>query len=287
MRKRVIIPALIAVVLSALAFPAWAQTESEERNFREIKLLIFDESFAEALARLDAFLKSEPSESFLVPALYYRAKCLEKIGGREEEALRGYQKYLGRGDRNKSLSSDAEASIIDLSMKLYEKGDRSFLPEIEDRLTHPEKDVRYFAALRLSSLKEKKAAAKSAPVLKKMLAEEKDAELLDRAKIALLRVEPEALAAVPDRHTERSGERRARFLHIQILDLGTNKAELSLNLPIGLADLALAAISQDDKDLMMEKGYDISRIVKDLKSTGTILEIKDEKEGKIIKVWID
>ncbi len=283
MRYQTIIPAVVLAVLLAGAFPAAAQTGVENRDFQEIKLLIFDESWPEALSRLDAFLKRNPSDPRFVPALYYRAKCLEEIGGREEQALRGYQEYLGRGDRNKSLSADAEASIIELAMKLYDKGDRSYLPEIEERLSHPEKEVRYFAALRLSTLREKKAAAKSAPVLKKMLAEEKDAELVDRAKIALLRVEPEALAAVPDRTTDR----RARLFHIHILDAGTNKAELSLNLPIALADLALAGIAQKDKDLLREKGYDIDRIIKDLKSTGTLLEIKDEKDGKIIKIWID
>lgn len=287
MRTQTIIPAMVLAVLLAGTFPAAAQTGAEDRDFQEIKLLIFDESWPEALSRLDAFLKRNPSDPRFVPALYYRAKCLEEIGGREEQALRGYQEYLGRGDRNKSLSADAEASIIELAMKLYDKGDRSFLPEIEERLSHPEKEVRYFAALRLSTLREKKSAAKSAPVLKKMLAEEKDAELVDRAKIALLRVEPEALAAVPDRHSDRTTDRRARLFHIQILDAGTNKAGLSLNLPIALADLALAGIAQKDKDLLREKGYDIDRIIKDLKSTGTLLEIKDEKDGKIIKIWID
>jgi len=287
MRKRVMIPAMILAVLLAGAFPAAAQTGAEDRTFQEIKLLVFDENWAEALSRLDAFLKGNPSESRLLPALYYRAKCLEEIGGREEEALRAYQAYLGRGDRNKSLSADAEASIIDLAMKRYDKGDRSFLPEIEERLSHPEKEIRYYAALRLSTLKEKKAAAKSAPILKKMLAEEKDVELLDRAKIALLRVEPEALAAIPDRHEGRPADRVARMFHIQIFDERTNKAEFSLDLPFAFADLALAGMSQSDKDLIKGRGYDIDRIIKELKSGGTILEIRDEKEGKVIKIWID
>jgi hypothetical protein len=168
-------------------------------------------------------------------------------------------------------------------VKLYERGDRSFLPEIEERLTHPEKDVRYYAAIRLSAIKEKKAAVKSVPVLKKMLAEETDTELRDRAKIALLRVEPEALAETPDR----TAVRKVRLFHIQIIDERTKKAELSLNLPWALADLALAGMSEDDRALLRGRGYDIDRILKELKSGGNILEINDAKEGKSIKIWID
>lgn len=290
MRKRALIPVLVLVALFSVAFPAAAQSEAEEKAFREIKLLIFDESWADALSRLEAFLAGKPADSRLAPALYYRAKCLEEIGGREEEALQAYKEYLGRGDRNRSLSQDAEASIIDLAMKLYQNGDRSYLPEVEERLAHPEKEVRYFAAVRLSSVKEKKAAAKSIPVLKAMLAEP-DEELSNRAKLGLLRVDPEALAAVPDRHADRSSSRRSerkpKIFHIQILEALGGKAVLSLNLPFALADLALSGISMSDRALLKERGYDIDRIIRDLQTDGTILEIRDEKEGKVIKIWID
>ena len=283
MRNRTIVSLFFFIALSTVSFPAAAQSTTADRDFQEIKLLVFDENWAEALSRLDAFLNRNPTDSRSVPALYYRAKCLEETGGRDEDALRAYQEYLSRGDRNKGLASDAEASIIDLAVKLYERGDRSFLPEIEERLTHPEKDVRYYAAIRLSSVKEKKTAAKSVPVLKKMLAEETDSELRDRAKIALLRVEPEALAAT----TDRNADRKIRLFHIQIFDERTKKAVLSLNLPWGLADLALAGMSENDRAMLRGRGYDIDRILKELKSGGNILEIRDEKEGKSIKIWID
>jgi len=283
MRHTVIVSIFLLAALLACGPPAGAQSGAEDKAFQEIKLLVFDEKWAEALSRLDSFLKENRADSRAVPALYYRAKCLEEVGGREEDALRAYQEYLGRGDRNKSLGADAEASIIDLAIKLYERGDRSFLPEVEERLTHPDKEVRYFAAIQLSYVKEKKAAVKSAPVLKKMLAEETNPELLDRAKIALLRVEPGALAETPDR----TAVRQVRMFHIQIFDERTNKAELSLNLPFALADLALSGISSEDRSLLRGRGYDIDKILKELKAGGNILEIRDDKEGKSIKIWID
>ncbi|MCX6565907.1 MAG: HEAT repeat domain-containing protein [Candidatus Aminicenantes bacterium] len=284
MRHRAIVPViLLAAALLSGSLPAADSSGAEDKAFQEIKLLVFDEKWAEALSRLDAFLTRNPADSQFVPALYYRAKCLEEIGGRDEDALRAYRAYIGRGDRNKSLSADAEASIIDLAVNLCERGDRSYLPEVEERLTHPDKDVRYYAAIRLSYVKEKKAAAKSVPVLKKMLTEETNPELRDRAKIALLRVEPGALAETPDKTVVR----HVRMFHIQIVDVLTKKAELSLNLPFALADLALSGMSVEDRALLKGRGYDIDTILNELKSGGNILEINDDKEGKSIKIWID
>jgi hypothetical protein len=281
MRARALI--LILMILLIGGAGGLAQSGSEEKLFQDIKLLVFDEKWAEALSRLDAFLDRTPADTWAVPALYYRAKCLEEIGGREKDALLAYKEYLRRDDRNKSLGADAEASIIDLALKLYAQGDRSFLPDVEERLTHPEKDVRYYAAIQLSYIKEKKASAKSIPILKKIMSEESSSELRDRAKIALLRVDPEALAQFEDR----PAAKKVRMIHFQILDTRTNSVELSLNLPLVLADLALAGMSENDRALLRARGYALDKILKELTSVGNILEIKDEKEGKIIKIWID
>lgn len=283
---------LAGVLLPAGAGPASASLEVDDKDFREIKLMVFDEQWTEALARLDAFIAGRPDDPQTVPALYYRAKCLEEIGGRSEAALKAYREYLRRGDRNRSLGADAEASIIDLAVDLYEHGDRTYLPEVEERLTHPDKELRYYAAIRLSYLKDKKAAVKSVPILKTMLAEESNPELLDRAKIALLRVEPKALAeeSARDGESERSDQkaiRRARMFHIQIVNFRTKDVALSLNLPFGLADLALSGMDASQRGLLKERGYDIDKILKELKEGGDILEIKDEKEGISIRIWID
>lgn len=290
MRPRAIVPILFFVAaLLAGALPAAASSAADDKAFQEIKLLVFDEKWAEALARLDAFLAGNPNEPQYVPALYYRAKCLEEIGGRSEDALLAYREYLRRGDRNKSLGSDAEASIIDLAVDLAEKGDRSYLPEVEERLSHPDKELRYYAAIRLSYVKDKKASAKSVPVLKKMMAEETNAELRDRAKIALLRVDPQALAATPDKseRTDKSVARHVRMFHIQMVNSRTKDVQFSLNLPIGLADLALSGMDSEQRGLLKERGYDIDKILKELKEGGNILEISDDKEGTSIRIWID
>ncbi len=272
----------LGFTLLAAARPAPAEAQSPaEKAFQEIKILIFDEKWTEAEARLNDLLSRSPEGSLAAQALFYKARCVEEIGGREREALRTFQQYLGLKDRNRNLAQDAEVSIIDLALKLYEKGDKGFLGEVENRLGHPDKVVRYYAAVQLSNVKDKKIAEKAVPVLKTIVAGESNAELRDRAKIALLRVSPDALSQLEDQHAPR----RARILHIEIVDEITGKLDAAINIPWALADLALAAIGEEDLESIKAKGYDIPTIIRKLETSGGDL-IEVSAEGKRFKIWI-
>jgi len=280
---RIYMAVLIFIAAGLGALAQTAQT-ADEKSFQEIKLLVFDEKWMEAQSRLEDFLARYPQSSYYSQALYYRSKCLEEQEGKEREALSSYKEYLRLKDRNKNLAEDAEVSVIDLAMKLYDEGDKGFVREVEDRISSPNKVVRYFAAVQLSYVKEKRIADKSVPVLKQIIEEEKSTELRDRARIALLRVSPEALAGIE----EKRGEKKVRMLKIVVMDDRTKKIEFQLNIPWALADLALAAIPEEEKATMRMKGYDINKILKELQSVkGRILEINDAKEGKTIKIWIE
>jgi hypothetical protein len=274
----------IAAGLGALGQTIQTAQTADEKSFQEIKLLVFDEKWMEAQSRLEDFLARYPQSSYYSQALYYRSKCLEEQEGKEREALSSYKEYLRLKDKNKNLAEDAEVSVIDLAMKLYDEGEKGFVREVEDRISSPNRVVRYYAAVQLSYVKEKRIADKSVPVLKQIIEEEKSAELRDRARIALLRVSPEALAGIE----EKRDEKRARMLKIVVMDDRTKKIEFQLNIPWALADLALAAIPEEEKATMRMKGYDITKILKELQSVkGRILEINDAKEGKTIKIWIE
>lgn len=270
------------LILAAASLGAWAQQTADEKLFQEAKLLIFDEKWEPAQAKLEEILKKYPQSAFYPQAVYYNAKCLEERG-RNGEALNGYEDYLRLRDKNKNLAEDAEGSIIEIAFKFYEHGDKSYLKKIEERLASPNKAARYYAAYKLSFVKEKDVAMKGVPILKKIVQEEQDPDLLDRAKIALLRVSPEALSGVEPRT-----EKRARMLKILIYDERSKSTEVSLSFPMALADLVLAAISDNDRQAIRARGYDLDKIVKELQSAkGNIIEIHDAKEGKLIKIWIE
>jgi|WetSurMetagenome_2_1015567.scaffolds.fasta_scaffold47874_2 hypothetical protein len=270
------------ILASAAALPA--QTAEEERRFRDAKQLVYDEKWNEAQARLEDFLALFPRSPLAPQARYYRAKCLGEQDGREAEALASFKDYLKLADRNASLAEDAEVSIVDLAMKLYDRGDKGFLREVESRIDHPDKAVRYYAAIQLSYVKEKRIADRSVPVLKRIIEDEASGELRDRARIALLRVSPDALAGLE----ERREEKRVRMLRIEVVDENTRKVVFKLAIPWALADLALTAIPDDQKAAIRAKGTDINRILRDLQaSRGTVFEVADPKGNTLLRIWIE
>lgn len=272
--------ALVLLAAAGLAAQAAIPQSAEERAFQEIKLLVLDEKWPDAQNRLDEFIVRYPQSSFYGQAIYYRGRCLEQQGGKERAAVNSYKEYLRLKDGNKNLIEDAEISIMGLAMKLYDEGDKGFVREVEDRISSPNKTVRFYAAVQLSYVKERRIADKSIPVLKQILKEEKNAELRDRAKIALMRVSPQALADLE----EPGLVRKPRMLRIYIQ--GDRDEKIEFSIPWSLADLALAALSEDDKAALRAKGYDIARIMRDLQSArGNIIEIT--ADGKRFKIWID
>jgi tetratricopeptide (TPR) repeat protein len=284
MKNLGICASIVILIAAGLSVQAWSAQAGDEKLFQEIKLLVFDEKWEEAQSKLDDFLSKYPRSSYFSQALYYKSKCLEEQEGKERDALASYKEYLRLKDKNKNLAEDAEISIIDLAMKLYDRGDAEYVKEVEDRLPNSNKVVRYYAAVQLSYVKEVRIADKSVPVLKQIIKEEKNTELRDRARIALLRVSPDALAEI-ENHRD---VKRVRMLKIVVTDDRTKKMEFQLNIPWALADLALSAIPDKEKAAIRQKGYDINRILKDLESAkGTVLEIKDTKEGKTFKIWIE
>jgi hypothetical protein len=195
--------------------------------------------------------------------------------------LKAYRDYIKRKNRSKSLTEDSELSIIGLAYELYKEGKRSYLSEIEKRLSSSNRVVRYFAAIRLSQVEEKKVASRAVPVLKEIIEKEKDDELRDRAKIALLRVDPGVLK---DLEEERS-VRGAKLLKIRVWKDG--ELTLKINIPWALADLALRSIEEEEKAALKKEGYDLDTITKTLIEAGEIIHIENKKEGTIIKIWIE
>jgi hypothetical protein len=269
------------LLLASLLFQAYAQAQPDEKLFEEAKVLIFDKEWKEAQEKLEELLDKYPDSPWYSQAVFYRAKCLKEQKGKELEALRTFRDYLKRKDRSKSLTEDTELSIIDLAYELYKDGKRSYLAEIEKRLSSSNRVVKYFAAIKLSQVEEKKVASRAIPVLKEIIKKEKDDELRDRAKIALLRVDPGVLK---DLEEERP-VRQSRLLKIRVWK--DEELTLKINIPWALADLALGSIEEEEKAALKKEGYDLDTITKTLVEAGEIIYIENKEEGTIIKIWIE
>ncbi len=267
--------------LAVFVLHAFAYAQPDEKLFQEAKILIFDKEWKKAQEKLEQLMDEYPDSPWFSQAVFYRAKCLKEQGGKERDALRAFQDYLKRKDRSRSLSEDAETDIIELAYELYQKGRRSYVSEIEQRLSHSNRVIRYFAAIRLSQVKDKKIAAKAVPVLKEIIQKERDDELRDRAKIALLRIDPDVLKDLE----EEMPERRALLLKIRVWKDG--KLTVKINIPWALADLAFGSMSEEEKAELRKEGYDLDTITKTLMEEGEIIEISNPEEGTVIKIWIE
>jgi hypothetical protein len=278
---------LLAVITAASLGQAYTWgSQSDYDLFTEAKVLIFDKKWTEAQKKLDALLEKYPDSRYYAQALFYKGKCLEEQRGRGADALAVFKRFLRQEDADRSLIEEAENSIVDLAIDLHAKGRRSYLDEAERRLKSEHRDVRYYAAIQLSFVEEQRAREKALPVLRDILDESRDEELRDRAKLAILRIDPDAFEEFGEEREERE-VRGARVLYIRIFKHGQRKPALKLNIPWALADLAFSAISEEDKASLRREGYDLDRIIRQLLDMeGEILEVHDEEEGVTFQMWI-
>jgi hypothetical protein len=273
---------LIIILCVSFVVQAYDQVDPDEKLFQDAKILIFDKQWEDAQKKLEELIENYSSSPWSSQAVFYLGKCLQEQPGKEVKALKAYKDYIQLDKHNEQLVEESEVSIIELSFKLYDKGNKSYLKEIERRLSSPNRVIKYMAAFKLSYARDKKTARKGLPVLMEILEEERDDEFKDRAKIAVLRVDPDALK---DFEEERY-EGRAKMLKIRVFEAGKKKIKLSLDIPWALADLALAAIPEEEKESMRKEGYDLDKILRELtRVKGNIIEIKSE--DSVIKIWID
>jgi len=268
-------------LIASVFFPAYAWDQRDEELFQEAKIMIFDKEWQSAQEKLEELIEDFPDSPLYSQALFYLGRTLENQRGKEKEAIDIFEKYVLRKDSSEILVQEAEISIINLSFTLYERGRKSFLNEIKTRLYRPDRVIRYYAAVKLSYLKDKKEAKKAIPVLEEILEEEKDQELKDKAKIALLRIDPDAFK---DFEEERY-ERKITMLKIRATDKWTKKITFNLNIPWALADLALANIPEEAKRQLRQEGYDLDRILRELIERERIIEI--ETKDSVLKIWIE
>ena len=278
--------ALIIIILTSLVCVRTAAQESPDgKLFEKAKQVFFDEKWEDAQEMFEDLLDDYPESSLVPLATFYRAECLTRRKGHEEEAIEAYKEYLSVKGRNDSLAEQAESSIIDLAYELYKDDEEDYLDEIEQRLESRNRVIRYYAAFKLSLIKDKQISVQAIPVLERIIVEEGDKELTDRAKIALLRISPDAL-----RHIEDQEERgKAKALRITVIVQGQREPVFSLNIPWALADLAFQAIPEKDKAALRAEGYDLDKIVHQLtRIRGNIIEIRPrDDKARVIKIWIE
>ncbi len=272
--KRKTLTLLLAVLLAVTL-----AAQADEQAFEKARTLIFDRQWGDALKQLETVIAAGPASRRYPAALFYQAKCREEMGA-AREALECYERFLAVQPEG-SLAEDARVSVIDLAGQLYQDGQKQYLEKITRRLGDRNKVVSYYAAFKLSYLPDRNRARQALPVLESILKNEKDEELRDRARIAVMRIAPSRLRDKPGAGKPAAG----RMLKIRILDRRSKREEVLLNLPLALADLAIRSLSPEQKRSLGSQGYDLNDILARLTKEGLKIEIESE-EGTF-QMWVE
>jgi hypothetical protein len=282
--------AAVLAALLVLVVPAALPAQPEAERLRSAKSLYFDRKYGEARAAWQAILAGSRGADADVAA-YWVARCSENVG-EDERAFKEYGDFLARKPADRALVEEARTARVGIAARLYRAGKRERLATIRDALTDTSKTVRYYAALQLAGLGPE-VGQPAVPVLRRILDQETDSDLVDRAKLALLKLDPESLSR-STRPADREGRealrpgRMASWLKVRIYAPGSSTAKVSVTVPLGLAEMVFKSLPDDAIEDLRKKGYDAERFWEQLRKLGPTEIVKiDGEHGERIHIWIE
>ncbi len=272
-------------LLTVTLFSAGAGLSPQEGKelLEKAKLNLFDRKWKPALESLEALLDEHPDSSIYPLALFYKGKCLVELK-EYEDALEIYDEYL-KLSKNQSLREEAMVATIDLNFRLHEGGGSGYMERIGEFLGNRNKTVRYYAAFKLSYAGDKEAAEAAVPLLKQIAGNESDQELVDRAKLALMRINPRHLKSSPVKNAPKKRIKDPHSLHIHVFNKQTKEKPFSITLPIALAMLGLESLPEKDKKELEMEGYNLDKIMKNILNSGEVFRL--ETEEMVFKIWLE
>jgi hypothetical protein len=270
---------LLAVWLAAVG-------ADDADRVRQAKELFFDRKYAEARDAWAAVLAARPKGAEADQAAYWIARSSENLGERER-ALREYGEFLARRPVDRSLTEEARTSRVGLAAKLYKAGQKQHLPVLVDGLKDASKTVRYYAALQLAGLGRDVGLA-AVPILCGIVSDERDEDLVERAKLALLKTDPGCLGRAGPSSGPPAEAGQGRFLKVRIFEGSRSEPSVSVNLPVALAELAFKSLPEEARRELRKKGYDADNFWAQLRKLprSEIVDIRGE-DGERIQIWIE
>lgn len=271
--------ALGLVLVALVPAAGWSQGDGE--TLRNAKTLFFDRQYEDARDAWGDVRSGGGSEAGSAP--YWIARCSEKLG-ESARALEEYGEYLDTRPPDRTLREEATTSRVALAAKLYKAGKKRHLDVLQGALDDSSRTVRYFAALQMASLGPK-VGRPAVPVLQQILRAEKDPDLVERAKLALLRLDRTALA---EASPAPRGKGSSGWIRVRIWEKGKSKPQLSINLPVFLADMVFNSLPDEAREELREEGFDAASFWERLKHSGPtdILSVEGD-DGERIEVWIE
>lgn len=275
--------ARLALALMAVPVAAEPQAPGEAERLRTAKALFFDRKYAEAREAWTLILaRSRGAQADT--AAYWIARSSESLG-EHERALSEYDRFLARRPADRTLAEEARTSRVGLAARLVKQGRASYRGTLLEGLADPSKSVRYFTAIQMAGLGGNECG-RAVPVLRRIVADETDEDLVQRARLALLRCGTDALAEAPP---PRKGlDEKSRWLRLRIYERAGGKPKVTVNLPMALAELLFKSLPDDMRRELFKKGYDADNFWERLTRLppAQVLEIEGD-DGERIQMWIE
>jgi tetratricopeptide (TPR) repeat protein len=279
---------VIGLVLPAAHAPAATAPVPVAEQLRSAKALFFDGKYAEARQAWEA-VRTSARGADATAALYWIARCSEKLG-EHDRALREYEAFLAARPADRTLVEEARTSRVGLAARLYKAGQQQHALILKSALTDASRTVRYYAALQVATLGPEMARP-AVPVLLDIIKTEKDPDLVERAKLALLRVDPSALTGASDDRAPAPpahSARKAGWIKVRITEKGATAPKVSVTMPFALAELVFKSLPEDALRDLKGKGYDAGNFWEKLKEMGPteVIDVEGD-EGEHIRIWIE
>jgi len=274
---------LTAALLGNAACGRAAATDSE--SLRQAKALFFDREYEKARGAWQAILTGSRGADADVAA-YWIARCSENLG-EQQRAFKEYDAFLARRPTDVALAEEARTNRVGLAARLYKAGNKAYLGTLEEGLKDASRTVRYFAALQLGDLGPP-VGLPAIPILKRIVSEEKDSDLVDRAKLKLLRLDPASLRESPAPGSTSAPQRQVTWLRVRVFEKGQSKAKVSVNVPVALAEMVFKSLPDEARAELRRKGYDADNFWEKLKRLGPteIIDIEGD-DGERVQIWLE
>lgn len=289
--------AALVIVLAALCQPALTAPATEEELLRQIKTDVFEEKWDAVLAGCDDLITNYPKSGSLARTMYYKAKALQHMKGREEEALTAYGSFIEKFPDESLLQEDAKISRMGLAKSLWLKGRKDYITILMDGLSE-NAYLKVYAAIQISHLSNRPASARALPVLQSCSKSEADAEVRNECTLAILRIDPNAVPQIPPAPPAPAPPPPAappggepKLIRLEVRDKGTDKITVAVNLPIAFAEALLSSLNEFDQGMVMDelkkRQIDINNIWKSLRTLGRQTLVQIETEDNYIKIWLE
>jgi hypothetical protein len=286
---------LLALVLGAPLAQARA-AGGDAAILREAKAALFDHDWDAAAAECEALVSRFPRSPLVGQARFYLARAHEG-SGRDEQALAAYDLFLSHHAELQEMRQHARTATLGLARKLVDGGQGQYWGRLREGLEDPSREVRAYAAIQVSALSDKRKAREAIPVLVDMVRGEVSRDLQDRARIALLRLDPEVLRTAEEQRPPTPAARRSRapaadreprLIRIRVFQRGSREAIVDLRLPLALGELAFRALSEDSRrSLRRQKGIDLENFWSELKKLGRHKILGIEGEDERVEIWVE